>query len=91
MLPKSFGVEIYHYLPNNNIYQSKYKKRKRKKATDKNHWTKHHKMIPIENSAGCTTLVTEHKTEGTPNKHTYKVANVKSNTYQQNMSAIDNL
>ena len=57
------------------------KKRKGIEADYKHHRCKHHKMIPVKNTAGGAAFVLHNKTEGTPYKNTDKVAYIKSNAY----------
>ena len=69
LLPKSFGVEINCDFPNQKVNNGEQKQRSTKEATNENHWAKHHKMVPVENSTRCAAFISKHQAERTPNKH----------------------
>lgn len=83
-------MEINHKLPDDEIHNRKYNKRGGEKAANKDHRCKHHKMVPIEYSAGRAAFISYYQSEGAPNKHTYKVANVKCDAYKEQMLILYN-
>ena len=81
MFPKAFRIYKHRKLPYEKGKKSHNKQGRGIKAPHKHHGRKHHKMIPVENTAGGTASVPHNKTEGTPYKHTYKIAYVKGDAY----------
>ena len=48
-------------------------------------------MVPVENATGGAAFIAEHKSEGTPNKYTNEVANVKRDTDEQEVFTVNTL
>jgi hypothetical protein len=81
-------VQIDGYFPSDKVDYRHHEQGNREKATHKEHWCEHHHMIPVENAAGGAAFVTEHESEGTPNKHTNEIANVKRDTDKEKVLII---
>ena len=89
VFPESFRVCEYTDFPYEPYYYGNGKERKCVKTFNCYKRRKHHKMVPVENTAGCATFVAHYKPEWTPDKNTYQVAHIKAYGYKDNNTIIN--
>ena len=76
MIPEAFRVNEYEELPHKQCDHRDNKQGKGEESPHKNKRGKHHKMIPIEDSAGCTASSIHHQPEWTPDQNANQITDI---------------
>jgi hypothetical protein len=91
LFPKAFGMQNEEKLPKTQNYKRHQNQRKRIYTRDKNHWRKHHKMIPIKNTTGRTASVFHDQAKGTPDQNTDQITNIEKNADHEKSHGVQNV